>query len=500
MSLVRALVRGLPAFSLLVAACAPSSDAPLAVRQAQTRSAALEAYCSVNVQGSGAVDVESDYLPHVVACENGAADDEALRAQAVAARSYVYYKLSHPESDGTITDGQGDQVYTCNNQPSQRHYDAVATTAGEILRFPNADDELVNVAAFYVAGSIPSTDDCVAAAGDNDYSDTEKWVTYNWGAAGAGLEQTMLGFVSPTNYQNRGCQSQNGADCLSENGWGYEDILRFYYGMDIEHVVAEGACVVPTGLPHGCGLVVDDVETVFDDSGACFLRGCASGPAWEERADGVSGGSLVTGGYDSAERDCFGRWQLSFAAAGEYVVEVHVPEVAPRVSEASYLVRHAALDTAVVVAQADVAGWVSLGSFAFAAGSFQFVELDDTAPEDGTLADGPYVVYDAVRVRPVGLSPSDAGVPLEDAGAPLQDAGAADSGGDEDDDSGMADEGNGDGGVGSDDEAGFTDLPPSVVYECACVATRPLAPAGSLLGLMLAAGIFVVRRRPNRAR
>ncbi len=495
----RRLPRGLlllTTLTLWVSACAPSSDTTPVVRQVATRPAALDARCTVNLQGSGELDIEDDYLPHVVACENGAADFEALRAQAVAARSYLYYKL---DVGGTLTDGQGDQVYTCNNAPTQEHYDAVATTAGEILRYRDT-----TIAAFYVAGAVPSTDDCVPLAGDNDYSSTEHFVTYNQGAAGAGLEQTSLGWVNAGNYANRGCHSQNGASCLSEHGWPYEDILRFYYGMDIEHEATEGDCVVPTGLPHGCGLVVSGAETVYDDSGACFLRGCASGPAWGERAEGVSGGSLVTGGFVSDERDCFGRWQLSFAEAGDYVVDVHIPDVGARVSEARYGVRHGGQHTDVTVAQSAVNGWVSLGTYAFAAGSFQYVELGDDAPEAGTVADGPYVVFDAVRVRPAGTDPvADAGVPSADAGgeAPAEDAGSdvdpADAGaGEGDDDAGEP------GGVSDDGGPRFADLPPSVVAQCACVAAAggPLAsgPFG-LLGL-LAGAALVVRRRPSRGR
>lgn len=460
----RSLIRGPLLVALLASACAPPADAPLPVRQVETSAAALQAYCSVTVVGVGDVDVEGDYLPRVIACENGAADDEALRAQAVAARSYLYYRLA--TGDGTIADGQSDQVYTCNHAPTQRHYDAVATTAGEVLLY-----EGTLVAAFYVAGAVPTEDDCVAVPGDNDYSSTEPYVTYNWGMAGAGLEQTTLGWVNESNSANRGCQSQNGADCLSERGWGYEDILRFYYGMDIDHVVADGPCVAPTGLPHGCGLVVSGGETIYDESGACFLSGCAAGSAFEERAEGVSGGSLVTGGYASEERDCFGRWQLSFAEAGDYAVEVHVPDVGARVSEATYNVRHGALDTAVSVDLSAVEGWVSLGSFSFDAGSFQFVELSDTAPENGTLAEGPFVVFDAVRVRPARARVSDAGV--------------ADDGGDD-----------ADGGV-PDDDAGTREgnLSAGVIYECACVASgregRPGA-AGAVVALL---GLALFRRR-----
>src|SRR4029079_6008943 len=71
---------------------------------------ALEAFCEADVSGSGTLDVENDYIPQVVVCENGGASLEALKAQAVAARTYLYYKLKR---QGSIGDGQGDQVYTC---------------------------------------------------------------------------------------------------------------------------------------------------------------------------------------------------------------------------------------------------------------------------------------------------------------------------------------------------------------------------------------------------
>src|SRR5512139_3044056 len=78
----------------------------------------LTAYCTATVNGVGERDVETDYLPHVVQCENGAADIEALRAQAVAARTCLYYKL---ETAGSIGDGQGDQVYSCGRTPAADH-------------------------------------------------------------------------------------------------------------------------------------------------------------------------------------------------------------------------------------------------------------------------------------------------------------------------------------------------------------------------------------------
>jgi hypothetical protein len=90
------------------------------------------------------------------------------------------------------------------------------------------------VAAFYVAGAIPSTSDCMPEASDRDPSNTERFVTYNEGQRGDEVFQSPLGFVDPENFANRGCASQNGARCLAEGGRGHESILRFYYGEDIE--------------------------------------------------------------------------------------------------------------------------------------------------------------------------------------------------------------------------------------------------------------------------
>src|SRR5215213_5337795 len=80
-----------------------------------------QAYCAADVQGKGLRDTETDYIPHVLQCENGGAGLEALKAQAIAARSVLYY---HMATSGSICDGQGCQVYTCKAQPAAIHYQA----------------------------------------------------------------------------------------------------------------------------------------------------------------------------------------------------------------------------------------------------------------------------------------------------------------------------------------------------------------------------------------
>ena len=179
--------------------------------------------------------MERRYLPHVVACENASGGVEALKAQAVAARSYLYYRQ---KSAGVIGDGTHDQVYSCQRRPTRKHRRAVSATEGQILAY---EDEIV--AGFFVAGALPGEPACV---GDGpDRFGTEEFVTYNRGQRGDWVEQTGLGFRHPGNLANRGAMSQHGANCLADEGWRYDEILRYYYGRDI--VIEQVEPCEPTG-------------------------------------------------------------------------------------------------------------------------------------------------------------------------------------------------------------------------------------------------------------
>lgn len=211
-----------------------------------------KAYCQINVNGA-LKDTETDYIPHVIQCENGGANLEALKAQAIAARSVAYYNMA---TSGKICDGQGCQVYSCNATPKQIHLDAAKATAGQYLSF----NKWLTY-GFYVAGDSQQPASCIDTANGN-VSATEKYVTFNEGKTVYNVDQTSLGFVFPEDLntngygQNRGCMSQWGARCL-ENTKGYSatKILKFYYGDDIQIITAQGACVPepppPNKLPEG---------------------------------------------------------------------------------------------------------------------------------------------------------------------------------------------------------------------------------------------------------
>src|SRR5437773_5363633 len=112
------------------------------------------------------VSVEDNYLPNVVWRENGGASYQALKVQAVAARGYMYYKLSQTPNGGkatSIRDGTADQVYSKSpTAPFTR-----ATATGSQLNYLKAADEsereiLITTAGepvctFFVAGGKPDT-------------------------------------------------------------------------------------------------------------------------------------------------------------------------------------------------------------------------------------------------------------------------------------------------------------------------------------------------------
>jgi len=243
--MLRARILGVTLTLLTANACTSATEAPdppeATGRVGDRISLMQQAYCSIQVSGSGAKETELDYLPHVIACENNGAGLEALKAQAVAARSTAYYEMANK---GSICNGQGCQVYSCANKPTALHYQAVAETAQQYLSYAG-----MVTYGFYVAGdanvSGPNCEDVSGA--------TTKYVTFNAGKTGTSVKQTKLGYVGPPGFgQNRGCLSQHGAKCLESTGQGYLSILRFYYGDDIEITTAPGSCKVPSSAsPNG---------------------------------------------------------------------------------------------------------------------------------------------------------------------------------------------------------------------------------------------------------
>jgi MYXO-CTERM domain-containing protein len=264
------MMRCTASFGALCIACASAGCGPAGEHEpigsvSQSVVAPLpQAYCTINVAGSPK-DTEGDYLPHVITCENGGANLQALKAQAIAARSVAYYNMA---TQGSICDSQGCQVYSCAAAPQAKHYQAVKETAGQYLSYGG-----MLTYGFYVAGdSGAKLPDCKDYAGT-----TSKYVTYNEGKTGTNVTQTSLGYIGPAGFgQNRGCMGQWGARCL-ENGKGYDylKILQFYYGADIGILTAPGSCVVPAKPALDAKFVDQGSDAEPDPDGVAQFRVCA---------------------------------------------------------------------------------------------------------------------------------------------------------------------------------------------------------------------------------
>lgn len=200
----------------------PAAPAPRAPEQPSSATSPNETIDRI-LTADGWMRFEEDYLPRVVTGENGHAHPEALKAQAVASRTYVLRAMRDDRSIGRtvpVPNSQKFQVYSRGAFP--QCIAAVEATRGEVARYQGR-----LVIANYVAGAL-----WVNGRPGNDPTNTERWVTYNEGRTGKSVLPTKLSHTGRSD--NRGCMSQNGADWLARAGRTYKEILRFFYGADLE--------------------------------------------------------------------------------------------------------------------------------------------------------------------------------------------------------------------------------------------------------------------------
>ena len=174
------------------------------------------------------LDVEAEYLPKVVMCENPDAPPEALKAQAIVARTFLAYTTRGQRSP-QIGTGQSQQVYSCPRNGYGRTISAevklaVASTRGMYLMW---GDGLVG--GNFVAGAARSGAECVRGA---DPTRTERFVTNNNGKTGEAVHGSSIGFVGDP--ANRGCLGQLLSNCLdAQKGYSFVQLLKYFYGADI---------------------------------------------------------------------------------------------------------------------------------------------------------------------------------------------------------------------------------------------------------------------------
>lgn len=174
----------------------------------------------------GTVAFESNYIPRVVTGELGHGHPEAKAAQAIAARTYVLRAMRDHPTLGRTTALKNDASFQAMAAGATAScITAAERTRGFVMRHGGR-----LILSNYVAGALWRED----GSRGTDATNTEKWVTYNYGRRGDDVMPTRISLSSHPG--NRGCMSQNGAHWLAEHGWDCEGILRFFYGDDIEIV------------------------------------------------------------------------------------------------------------------------------------------------------------------------------------------------------------------------------------------------------------------------
>ena len=203
----------------------------------------------------GRLDVETEYIPGVVACEIGSRywGVAAMEAQAIAARTYLARFLKRTKGARRIPIGPRFQCWKRTQNESIIR--AAKATAGQVLLHQGR-----LITGNYVAGTPKLTFDCLPKAptdSNYDYSSwtdmltayrdarrttgrtpfrgtawTEIFVTRNEGRKD---QQVTPSAIANPVASNRGALGQNAAVCLANN-LGYEtiDILRYFYGEDVK--------------------------------------------------------------------------------------------------------------------------------------------------------------------------------------------------------------------------------------------------------------------------
>ena len=144
-----------------------------------------------------------------------------------------------------------------------------------------------------------------------------------------------------------------------------------------------------------CG-TIDAAGGEIADAVACFVAG---GPPAYLRAvtgAGEQGDLIWTHTTDAATESNFAQWNLFFAEAGQYRVEVYTAQPYAQSMHAAYAIRAAGASSSVELDQSAVDGWQTLGELDFAAGGDQSIHLGDNTGEPASA--DVQLVFDAIRL------------------------------------------------------------------------------------------------------
>jgi lysozyme len=153
--------------------------------------------------------------------------------------------------------------------------------------------------------------------------------------------------------------------------------------------------------PEDCGAcaTIGAAGAVIDDGDACFVAGGPQTYMRHVSDAGLDGDLQWTHTTANPGEANFGEWNLFFAEAGRYQVEVYTAASYAQSKRAVYEIQSATTTTPVTLDQTAVDGWQVLGEIDFAAGGHQLIHLADNTGEP--VGDNVQLVFDGVRLTRV---------------------------------------------------------------------------------------------------
>ena len=157
--------------------------------------------------------------------------------------------------------------------------------------------------------------------------------------------------------------------------------------------------------PPACEPVGSAARTI-DETDACFSKsGTAS--SWYASDKGDNGASLYTYTTDALDPDNQATWKLTFESDGRYNVEVYIDSSLAQTQRARYTVTHAGGETEFTIDQSASTGYQQLGELEFKAGETYSVHLGDNTGEKYISTAKIAIMFDSVRITPVGAPDLD---------------------------------------------------------------------------------------------
>lgn len=230
-----------------------------------------EGCSSITVEGSGTYNLE-DYVAGVVEHEGYISENiEALKAQAVAARTYAINATNNCKN--SIGNSQASQTFSTN--PSDKAKTAATETAGQVLTYDNKIFSAMYDSFCY------SDSDCADSVKNPDgtYTVTYHKLPNNEEHKINLTDSTMYNKIVPGGGHAKG-MSQLVSYQMAKSGKKYDDILKYFYSDGVK-----------------ISTIIESQSTLGEFNNDFLVRGSSNKPNWLIAPDNTYYNTQINGNY-----------------------------------------------------------------------------------------------------------------------------------------------------------------------------------------------------------